>query len=238
MASTTRSPMSAKRTRGRKSWTDEQNVFWYRVAQLFFTFVLHYWVRCFTAVAADIIPRRGAGFLIANHTSAMDPFIVSLPVRQRMVRGPGKIELFKHPIVSWLMRRIGIFPLRRGAVDTAAVRTMLELYRAGSLIAVFPESGRSLTGELLPFDSDFARLVIKLRAPLYPAGIAGAADVLPVGAHVPRPNTPLAIVYGPGFTLDEYCGREITEERAEEAANYMRVRVQELVEQARAVMSC
>lgn len=238
MASTTRAPADGERVRGRKSWTGEQSVFWYRVAQLVFTLVLRYWVRCFTVVAADIIPSRGAGFLIANHTSAMDPFIVSLPVQQRMVRGPGKIELFKQPIVSWLMRRIGIFPLRRGGVDTAAVRTMVELYRAGFLIAVFPEGGRSLTDELLPFDRDFARLVIKLKAPLYPAGIAGAADVLPIGGHVPHPHTQVAVVYGPGFTLEQFYGRELTVELVEEAAGYMRERVQELVEQARDVMSC
>lgn len=238
MASTTRAPGGGERTRGRKSWTDEQSVFWYRVGQDLFDLLFRYWVQCFTAVEGGSIPKQGAGFLIANHTSAMDPFIVCLPVRQRMLRGPGKIELFKHPVVSFLMRRIGIFPLRRGGVDTAAMRTMLELYRGGSLIVVFPEGGRSLTSELLPFDSDFARLVIKLKAPLYPAGIDGAADVLPVGAYVPRPHTPVAVVYGQGFTLERYYGREMTAELAEEAAAYMRERVHEMVEQARAVASC
>jgi 1-acyl-sn-glycerol-3-phosphate acyltransferase len=238
MASTTRGPVGEERTRGRKSWTDEQSVFWYRVGQILFHLIFRYWVQCFTPVAANTIPSQGAGFLIANHTSAMDPFIVCLPVRQRLLRGPGKIELFKHPIVSWLMRRIGIFPLRRDGVDTAAMRTMLELYRSGSLIVIFPEGGRSLTSELLPFDIDFARLVIKLKAPLFPAGIAGASHLLPIGAYLPRPHTPVAVVYGEMFTLERYYGREMTVELAEEAAAYMRERVHDMVEQARAVMSC
>lgn len=238
MVSNRWAPGEAERTRGRKSWTDEQSVFWYRVGQILFHLIFRYWVQCFTPVGANTIPSQGAGFLIANHTSAMDPFILCLPVRQRMLRGPGKIELFAHPLVSWFMRRIGIFPLRRDGVDTAAMRTMLELYRGSSLIVIFPEGGRSLTPELLPFDSDFARLVIKLKAPLYPAGIAGASDVLPIGAYVPRPHTPVAVVYGQEFTLERYYGREMTVELAEEAAAYMRERVQEMVAQARTVMSC
>lgn len=234
----TRQVRAGGHSRRRKTWTDEQSALWYRVGRILLGMLFRYWVQCFTAVGADSIPAQGGAFLIANHTSAMDPFILGLPLRQRMVRGPGKVELFKNPAVSWLMRRIGIFPLRRGSVDTAAVRTMLELYRSGSLIVVFPEAGRSLGTEMMPFDEDFARLVIKLKAPLYPAGIAGAANMLPVGAYVPRPRTPVAIAYGEEFTLAPFYERDLSAGVLEEAAEYMRARVGEMIDEARSVLSC
>lgn len=235
----TRTPEPVRSSRDkRKSWTDEQSRFWYRVGWMLLYILFRYWIRCFKVIGVERVPEGGGMFLIANHTSAMDPFIFGLSITQRMVRGPGKVELFKNPLVSWLIRRIGIFPLRRESVDTAAVRTMLELYRSGSLIVVFPEGRRSQSDEILPFDPDFARLVIKLKAPLFPAGIAGAGKMLPVGAYIPRPHTPVTVAFGEEFTLSQYYDRELTDKLLEEAAAYMRDRVGEIVKQAKAVNTC
>lgn len=228
-----RSAESPRRGSRRKRWIEQQSVFWYRLTRAVFWLLLHLWVRSFRTQGADRVPARGGMFLIANHTSGLDPFIIGLPVRQRMLRGPGKAELFKNPIVAWYMHKVGIFPLRREGVDAAAVRTIVELYRGGRMVIIYPEAGRAAPGKFKRFDPDFARLAIKLRAPLVPAGIAGAADVLPIGSLIPRPNTPLAVVYGEQFTLHEYYDRELTAEVLEEAAALMQDRVATLVEQAR-----
>jgi hypothetical protein len=48
---------------------------------------------------------------------------------------------------------------------------------------VFPEGGRSNNGELQPFIPDFARLIIKLKAPLVPAAVAGGRTLGQVEAQ-------------------------------------------------------
>lgn len=219
----------------RKSWVDLQSRFWFRYCAFLIGLILRYWVRYYRAVGAEMIPSSGGIFLIANHTTAMDPFLVAYPVRARAPRGPGKVELFRNPIVGFLMRKIGIFPIRQDVADAGAVRTMIQLYRAGQLVIVYPEGGRSRTGELQPFFPDFARLVIRLRARLAPVGIAGGRDLLPMGQLVPRPRTPVAVVYGDPFDLAEFYDRELTPALAEEASAVLQRRVEAMVERARAL---
>jgi 1-acyl-sn-glycerol-3-phosphate acyltransferase len=149
------------------------------------------------------------------------------------LRGPGKELLFTNPLFSYLMKKIGIFPLRQSVADAAAVRTMVEIYRSGKVVAVYPEGGRSDSGELQPFYPDFARLMIRMKALIVPAGIAGARDLLPIGSWIPRPNTAVVVVYGEPFELSQFYGGKVTDEVAAEAAIIMHDKVAELVADAR-----
>src|SRR5206468_3153272 len=114
----------------------------------------------------------------------------------------------------------------------AAVRLMVQLYRAGRTVIVYPEGGRSPSGELQPFFPEFARLVIKMKATLSPAAVAGAREALPIGARMPLRRKPVAVVFGPAFDLSPYYGRPMTPELAEEAASYMQSQVAALLVQA------
>src|SRR5579884_4353408 len=96
-----------------RRWTDDQNLLVYRLVSALTSLLLRVWVRYFRAVGAENLPSTGGAFLVANHTSGFDPFLLGVSVPQRVMTGPGKVELFKNPLVAWVMRRIGIFPLQR-----------------------------------------------------------------------------------------------------------------------------
>jgi 1-acyl-sn-glycerol-3-phosphate acyltransferase len=137
------------------------------------------------------------------------------------------------------MRKIGMFPLRQDVADAAAVRTMVELYRNGRLVIIYPEGGRTKTGELQPFFPEFTRLMIKLKAPMIPAGIAGAASVLPIGSYIPQPNRRVAIAYGEPFDLSEFYGQPLTSDTLERATAVLQDRVADqlsLAERVRAAL--
>jgi len=136
-------------------------------------------------------------------------------------------------VPAYIMRKIGMFPLRQRVADAAATRTVLELYRAGQLVLVFPEGGRSENGELQPFEPGFARLVIKLKAPLVPVAVSGGTQLLPIGAYIPRRNTPVVAVYGDTFDLSNFYGQELTPELLTRACEVMQDRVTELLARAR-----
>jgi 1-acyl-sn-glycerol-3-phosphate acyltransferase len=233
---------SAERTRKgkrRKSWTEQQSVFVFRLTCLVVGFILRFWIRHFRAVGVENIPASGGIFLIANHASGMDPFLVGYSIRHRMPRGPGKVELFENPFFGSIMRKIGMFPLRQDVADAAAVRTMVELYRNGRLVIIYPEGGRTKTGELQPFFPEFTRLMIKLKAPMIPAGIAGAASVLPIGSYIPQPNRRVAIAYGEPFDLSEFYGQPLTSDTLERATAVLQDRVADqlsLAERVRAAL--
>lgn len=209
----------------RITWSEQQSREWYRVASMVFGVFLRLWVRRYLSMGVDNVPETGSAFLVANHSSYLDPFLLSYPIGRRLPTGPGKAYLFTNPAVAYLMRKIGIFPIRQDVQDTSAVRAMVELYRKGRVVIVFPEGGRSVSGELRPFFPEFARLAIRLKANIIPAGIAGASDLLPVGGYFPHPGTPVMVGYGPPFDLSEFYQLPLTDELAREAAEVLRQRV-------------
>lgn len=217
----------------RRSLADLQSPRWFAVGAVLVGWLLRFWVRRYRVLGADWAPVTGGTFVIANHTSAMDPFLLGYPLRRLHPLGPGKAELYRNPAFGYVLRKLGIFPLRQGVADANAVRAMVELYRTGRTVLVYPEGTRSPDGELQAFVPDFARLVIKLRARIVPAGIVGARDVLPIGSFIPRPNVPVVVAYGEPFELSAFYGRGLTSRDTDEATAVLRDRVAEMVALAR-----
>ncbi|HAM35602.1 MAG TPA: 1-acyl-sn-glycerol-3-phosphate acyltransferase [Elusimicrobia bacterium] len=93
------------------------------------------------------IPRQGAVILACNHVSNADPPLVgcaAYPVRS--LRYLAKVELFRVPVLGWLLRRGGAIALDRGRADVAAVRASLEVLSRGRCLLLFPEGTRSKSG--------------------------------------------------------------------------------------------
>jgi 1-acyl-sn-glycerol-3-phosphate acyltransferase len=224
-----------RQARRNSSLSALQSPRWFAVGATVVGLLLRFWIQRFQAVGAERVPRTGGTFLIANHTSGLDPFLLGYPIRDLRPLGPGKTDIFANPVFAYVMRKIGIFPLRQGGADAGAVRAMVELYRAGRTVMVYPEGGRSRTGELMPFLPEFARLVVKMRARVVPAGIVGARDALPVGHYMPRRNVRVVVAYGEPFELDEYYGPKLGPGDAERAAEYLRVQVAAMIDVARGV---
>ena len=85
------------------------------------------------------LPRHGA-LLVANHSSNWDPVLLAtaLPMDYRL-RVMGKEELFRNPILAWIIRVGGAFPVNRGGADIKAVKTAMQTIRDGQNLLIFPE---------------------------------------------------------------------------------------------------
>ena len=86
------------------------------------------------AVGLENLPEGGA-LLCANHISGWDPFLiaVSLPRDSRLVV-MAKDELFHIPVVGFLLRKLGIFPVKRGGNDLGAMKTAIRSLNEGTII--------------------------------------------------------------------------------------------------------
>jgi len=94
------------------------------------------------AVGLENLPEGGA-LLCANHVSGWDPFLiaVALPIDSRLTV-MAKDQLFHIPVVGWFLRSAGVFPVKRGGNDLAAMKTAIRSLSGGNRLLVFPEGTR------------------------------------------------------------------------------------------------
>jgi 1-acyl-sn-glycerol-3-phosphate acyltransferase len=119
----------------------------------------------------------------ANHLSALDIPVLyaTLPGQFRIM---AKRELFRYPVLGWHLKRSGQIPIdpdNRNA-GTRSIRRASEALRKGMAVMVFPEGGRSETGELQPFMGGAFLVAIRTKTPVLPIAIVGTYELLPMNS--------------------------------------------------------
>ena len=123
-------------------------------------------------------PRRPY-VVVSNHQSSADiPIISCLPWEMKWV---AKAELFKVPLVGWLMRLAGDIPVERTSKRSGAKVLIKALHylREACSVMFFPEGTRSRDGRVHGFTDGAFRLAIKAQVPVLPLAIDGTQDALP-----------------------------------------------------------
>jgi 1-acyl-sn-glycerol-3-phosphate acyltransferase len=133
-------------------------------------------------VGRENIPRQGGALIAGNHTSFLDPPLVGSALPRRTYYF-AKRELFEIPLFGWLIRKCYAFPVDREGDDKTAFRHAIGLLRAGELLVVFPEGGRSPDGTMQEGGRGAALIAARAGVPLIPCALSGADQVLPRGAH-------------------------------------------------------
>lgn len=134
------------------------------------------------------ISPEGSYVFASNHASYMDTPVVlaNIPVQFRFMAKKG---LFSIPFLGWHLARAGHIPVIRDN-PRAAVKTLGQAAEAiqerGISLLVFPEGGRSHTGELREFKDGAAYIAIRAGAPIVPMALVGTRTVLPFGSGTPR----------------------------------------------------
>jgi len=128
------------------------------------------------SVGAQNVPETGPAILAPNHFSYMDHFLIGMFIR-RKVRFMAKSQLFT-PVARWVYLQGGVFPVRRGARDEDAFITAEAILDASGVVAMYPEGGRSRTGELQAHAKPgIGRLALQSGAPVVPIAILGSAKI-------------------------------------------------------------
>ncbi len=133
------------------------------------------------------IPSEGAFLLCANHRALHDPIIIAAGCK-RQLTFMGKDSLFKKPVLGWLIKALGAFPIRRGKGDAAAVMATLKIMKKGEATLIFPEGTRVKKGERKQVNSGIVRLAIQCGVPIVPAYV-----------------TFNSVTYGKPISYDEYA---------------------------------
>ncbi|MNN20632.1 1-acyl-sn-glycerol-3-phosphate acyltransferase [compost metagenome] len=84
-----------------------------------------------------------------------------------------KAELFEVPVLGWLIKQLGAFPVKRGGVSKESIKTSLTLLRSGKVMGIFPEGRRSSSGESGVAMKGAASFALRSDAAVIPVAIIG-----------------------------------------------------------------
>ncbi|MBQ8491589.1 MAG: 1-acyl-sn-glycerol-3-phosphate acyltransferase [Acidaminococcaceae bacterium] len=143
----------------------------YGFCEIIFPWIFKIWLR-WEVCGRENIPADGPVVIAANHLSLLDPPVLGAAAT-RKVHFMAKSELFKPAWFGALIRKLGAFPVRRGAMDRDAIKTGLTILKENKVLAVFPEGTRSKTGELGRAGGGAFMMAVKCKAKIVPAYIYG-----------------------------------------------------------------
>ncbi|HEY2125319.1 MAG TPA: lysophospholipid acyltransferase family protein [Chthoniobacterales bacterium] len=122
--------------------------------------------------------QAGPVILAMNHESYLDPPLGGNAC-DRPIYFLARRNLLDVPLLGRILPKLNVIPVDQQGVDRRALKTLIQVVRAGNGALVFPEGGRTLDGQLQPGMPGIGLVIAKTRAPVVPMRIFGAHEALP-----------------------------------------------------------
>lgn len=173
------------------------------------------------------VSRHQPVLIVANHPNALiDPLLVGTSIDRRVLL-TAKATLFEYPGLAWLLRTVGVVPLRRtkdepriGATAYVASQRNAQAFtlvtsalRSSKAVLIFPEGISHDDPSLAPLKSGAARMALQAKD----EGVAGL-HLLPMGLvfeEKERPGSRVLVRIGDAIDLDawlaEHPGPDVDE---------------------------
>lgn len=133
------------------------------------------------AFGRNNIPKSGGFILASNHASFLDPIALGA-VCPRKLNFMARHDLFQNPLFSWIISRVGAFPVKRDSADISALKEAIKRLKNGNVLTVFPEGTRGFAGRIGQPHAGIGFLAANVNVPVIPAFIKGTEVILPRGA--------------------------------------------------------
>jgi 1-acyl-sn-glycerol-3-phosphate acyltransferase len=185
-------------------------------------------------VGADKIPKTGAFVLAPVHRSNID-FALTALLTKRPMRYMGKDSIWKVGALGRFVSMLGAYPVHRGAADRESLRVTTEIIDGGSPVVVFPEGTRKSGPTVEELFDGPAYLASRTGVPIVPVGIGGSERMMPKGAKFLRPSRLVLVVGDPIPAPTGTDGGRVPRSAVREVTAQLRVEVQRLFDEARAL---
>lgn len=137
----------------------------------------------FKVTGQQNLPQDGPFIIVANHTSLLDPIILGISVRPKIIF-IAAAYLFEIPCLGYLLRKVNSIPIHRenNTNNIKSIKKALKILQQGGVLGIFPEGGLDRQKDNLPIKLGASYLATKAGVPIVPIKIKGADKVLPRGA--------------------------------------------------------
>lgn len=124
---------------------------------------------------------RGPFIIAANHSSWIDPFVISgiFPIFSKVfpIRFAAYPRLFFNPFMGIPVYIMGTFPAQRGIPLEESLRTPLKFLKDGQVVGIFPEGRRRHYGRPRKGRRGAAYLAMKTGVEVLPVQISGTVGI-------------------------------------------------------------
>jgi 1-acyl-sn-glycerol-3-phosphate acyltransferase len=149
--------------------------------------------------------------IVSNHQSLADiPLISHLRVDAKWL---AKAELFRLPVVGWLLQMAGDVGVERTDRRKAAQALLRcsKYLRQGCSLVFFPEGTRSRDGEMLPFNDGPFQLAIREQRPVLPLVVEGSGAALPRSSWIFGPKQDILLRVMEPVRVDGWNAKQAAE---------------------------
>lgn len=119
---------------------------------------------------AEKLPENGRLIVCSNHISYLDPVILMV-VFNRPINFIGKKQLFRVPVLNWLLMLLGVIPIDRTNPDREVFRATTAILEKENVIGIFPEGTRTKDGALHEGKHGVGMLVARGKSPVLPCAL-------------------------------------------------------------------
>lgn len=146
----------------------------YKFARILFTIYCYVFNRI-RIYGRENEPESGPVILFCNHQSDFDIFALNVAIK-RPINFMAKSSLFKIPVIRYVVKKYGAFPVDRENVDLSAIKNSLKTLKSNKILGIFPEGTRvknGLTKEGIPpeIKPGFVMIAMKSKATMLPVRI-------------------------------------------------------------------
>jgi len=119
------------------------------------------------------IPQKDSFIMVSNHGSLLDPPLLGHALG-RNISFMAKAELFKIPILGFVIKACGAYPVKRGIADKNTIKTACNKLSNNNCIGIFIDGTRQKNGRVNKPKQGAALLAFKNQKLLLPVAIVNS----------------------------------------------------------------
>jgi len=135
-------------------------------------------------IGRENIPQKNSFIMVSNHGSLFDPPFLGHALG-RNISFMAKAELFKIPLLGFIIKACGAYPVKRGVVDKNTIKTACKKLSNDNCIGIFIEGTRQKNGRVNRPKQGAALLAFKNQKLLLPVAIVNSHRLIRFKFFIP-----------------------------------------------------
>ena len=145
----------------------------YQLISKLFVFPIYKFLFRGHLIGRENIPQKDSFIMVSNHGSLLDPPLLGHALG-RNISFMAKSELFKIPLLGFVIKACGAYPVKRGIADKNTIKTACKKLSDNNSIGIFIDGTRQKNGRVNKPKQGAALLAFKNQKLLLPVAIVNS----------------------------------------------------------------